>query len=363
MQFVGIIQEQHPDRCKLFLQWKKMDMPVLVDSFNVLELQVVPVVLGVDGQLGIHSLPRDPGAVEAAFVKRTFDAPEPSPEPKDAVRSLLAPLPLESREPKRLGSIIERLRSATTQHRNDGRVWFALGVAYRMRYDSPLRRADDFQHAVDAWQRALDANPNQYIWRRRIQQYGPRLDKPYPFYDWVPLARREIRGRGEAPARLTVEPGGAEFAHPQKQFDAVQDAPDPDPQDRITRDTQPLIRIEHAVVPPVVRPGSAVRVHLTLRPNRAAGGHWNNEAGPLTVVVRPPEGWRADPRVVRVDVPADKPVSEEPRHGEFELRAPRTLHGDAVEVPAYALYYVCEDADGRCVYRRQDIRLRIGVRR
>src|SRR5262249_51755179 len=62
---------------------------------------------------------------------------------------------------------------------------FRLGVAYRMRYDSSRRQPGDFQKALIAWQDALDLNADQYIWRRRIQQYGPRLDKPYPFYDWI----------------------------------------------------------------------------------------------------------------------------------------------------------------------------------
>jgi hypothetical protein len=39
------------------------------------------------------------------------------------------------------------------------------------------------QKAVQYWTMALDMDSNQYIWRRRIQQYGPRLEKPYSFYD------------------------------------------------------------------------------------------------------------------------------------------------------------------------------------
>ena len=73
-----------------------------------------------------------------------------------------------------------------------GLTHFHLGVAYRKRYDSDHRQPEDFQMAVEHWGKALDIDPNQYIWRRRIQQYGPRLDKPYSFYDWVGEARREI---------------------------------------------------------------------------------------------------------------------------------------------------------------------------
>ena len=28
VQLVGLIQEQHPERCALFMQWKQMDFPI-----------------------------------------------------------------------------------------------------------------------------------------------------------------------------------------------------------------------------------------------------------------------------------------------------------------------------------------------
>ena len=92
--------------------------------------------------------------------------------------------------------------------------WFRLGVAHRMRHESPGRRPGDFQAAIDAWCRALELDPNQYIWRRRIEQYGPRLAKPYAFYDWVAQAKAEVSRRGEMPVALTVEPYGSELAGP-----------------------------------------------------------------------------------------------------------------------------------------------------
>ena len=48
IQLVGLIQEQHPDRCKLFMQWKQMDWPVLVDPLNLLEVSAVPLALLID---------------------------------------------------------------------------------------------------------------------------------------------------------------------------------------------------------------------------------------------------------------------------------------------------------------------------
>ena len=46
-RMVGIIQEQHPDRCRLFLQWKEMDFPILVDSLNRIGVSAVPLLWAV----------------------------------------------------------------------------------------------------------------------------------------------------------------------------------------------------------------------------------------------------------------------------------------------------------------------------
>jgi len=75
-----------------------------------------------------------------------------------------------------------------------------------MRFDSISPQTQDFEKALKHWQIALDMNPSQYIWRRRIQQYGPRLDKPYSFYDWITQARKDILKRGETPVELNAEP-------------------------------------------------------------------------------------------------------------------------------------------------------------
>ncbi len=48
IQMVGIIQEQHPDRARLFMQWKDMGWPILVDSYDLLEVPVVPITLAID---------------------------------------------------------------------------------------------------------------------------------------------------------------------------------------------------------------------------------------------------------------------------------------------------------------------------
>src|SRR5262249_9321156 len=161
------------------------------------------------------------------------------------------------------------------------------GVCYRRRCETTLRRQGDFQAAVDRWGRALDLDPNQYIWRRRIQQYGPRLDKPYAFYDWVETAEKDLRARGEKPVPLAVRPGGAEIAQPVKALAAPAEARAPDPDGKVHRDKDGLIRAEVTVAPARVRPGQAVRVHVVLRPDAKKLAHWNNEAEPLRLWVDP----------------------------------------------------------------------------
>jgi hypothetical protein len=48
-------------------------------------------------------------------------------------------------------------------------------------------------------------------------------------------------------------------------------------------------------------------------------------------------------------------VSLETRVIEAEVRAPEELGRGPVTIPGYALYYVCEDVNGVCMYRRQDV--------
>jgi hypothetical protein len=47
---------------------------------------------------------------------------------------------------------------------------------------------------------------------------------------------------------------------------------------------------------------------------------------------------------------------------EFELHSPPDAEPGRIAIPAYALYYVCEDVDGTCLFRRQDVLLEVQVR-
>ena len=372
---MGIIQEQHPDRCRLFMQWKRMDWPVLVDALNLYGVSAVPIAYAIDEAGIVRAVNPKPAELDA-FLERPAPAPPARPpatrldlekmrpdtsaETPAAWRAYAHALFLWGGD-DRLAEAIAAYECALALAPGDGPTEFRLGVALRRRHDAAGRQTGDFQAAALHWARALERDPNQYIWRRRIQQFGPRLDKPYPFYEWVEEARVAIRARGEEPTQLLTEPSGSEIATPADRFAADESAPrEPDPAGRVHRDDGRLIRVETAVVPPSVGPAGVTRVHLLLRPNAEHAAHWNNEVEPVRAFLNPPAGWSVDQREARARQPLSA-VSTEPRDVQFELKAPPALAGQAVSVPGYALYYVCQEADGVCLFRRQDFVLSVGV--
>ena len=80
IQMAGIIEEQHPDRARLFMQWKQMPWPVLVDSLDLLGVSAVPTTLAVDEYGVIRKVNPDPGEIEEKFINRTFERPVSLPE-------------------------------------------------------------------------------------------------------------------------------------------------------------------------------------------------------------------------------------------------------------------------------------------
>lgn len=365
--FVGIDQEQHAERCALFAQWKELDMPILWDPFNLTGSEVVPNFIAVDERGIVRSLRPDRETFLEDFLGVDFaardaqqaeeDGPLPEDEeaqPSDAdvcgFRDLHGETDLWSEllQGRGLDAHVDELVAASAAAPEDAALAFRTGVALRMRSDSGAHRPDDFQAAIDHWTRALALNPNQYIWRRRIQQYGPRMDKPYPFYTWVETAVKELRERGEEPRLLHAALTPAELAQPHR-FEEDTDAPtDPDPDGRIHRDEAGLVSIESAVAFDTSRKRPVASVHLTLRPSEPLEAHWNHEAGPpVQVYVGGPH-----PRLLEVPPLPDRPTSADPISLTFEVELPADT--DALDVPAHALYYVCEGREGACLYLRQD---------
>jgi hypothetical protein len=376
---LGVTQEQHADRCRLFAQWKRLDWPILHDPINLLEAPAVPIIVAIDEHGIVRAIRPRPETFAAEFLDKTFadDAPPGPPRsaglPDPALLRRKAEANPDAGAWKAVGDALtiwggwERVDDAIDAYAralaldpSDKHALFRLGVAHRIRYESARRRPGDFQAAIDAWGRALALDPNQYIWRRRIEQYGPRLAKPYSFYDWVAQARAELARRGETPVPLPVEPYGSELAGPVRDVLAEVSAPsEPDPKGQVHRDQQRLIEAEVVVVPARVRPGQAARVHVTFRPAAAHQARWNNESKPLRVWVAGAEGWTIASRLLEAP-PGDQPESVEVRRLDFEVKAPPTAVG-TTRLAAYALYNTCEEPGGRCLFLRQDLTIELDV--
>lgn len=369
IEVVGIVIEQHPDRARLFMQWKQMGWPLLVDALDRIDMPLVPATLLLDEHGVVRHVQSigydkvDPRQAVEAHLAATWEAP---PQPRAAAPDVEALRAAEDWlglgdalfEWGPVDGAIAAFEQATQVDPESGAAWFRLGVALRARYDSPDRHDGDFQAAVDAWSRALDIDPNNYIWRRRIQQFGPRLPKPYPFYDWIDEARADIRARGETPVPLVAEPTGAETASPEATFTPDAGATEPDPEGRIHRDDGTFVQVETVAVPSRVAPGETARVHVVLRPNLARKAHWNNEAEDTLVWLGGP--FDTSERLHAVGRPPEV-VSTEARRVEAEVRVPDDASPGAVALPGHALVYVCEDVDGTCLYRRRDFTVSLVV--
>jgi hypothetical protein len=374
---IGVAQEQHADRCRLFLQWQRIGWPVMHDPVNSVGIDKVPVAIAIDENGIVRDAAPQPDAIESAFVNKSFKgeaeslgsdayhAPDPRVTRRRAGEAKIAEVYCDHGQalvlagaPAQVVEAIETYEKAVAENKKLAEAHFGLGVAYRMRCDGPGRQPGDFQAAVSAWESALRLAPNNYICRRRIQQYGPRLDKPYPFYDWVATARSEIESRGETPVPLVAEPIGAELAD-KDAGGAVQGRPPKgDRQGKIDRDDAPLILLEPTVVHSTQRSKTEpVEVHLSFRPDPDRDGHWNNEAEPLRVWLAKVKGAKVSPRFLEAAA-FPGAVSDETRTLSFAVtpgkKAKRTL-----TVKGYALYNICQGAGGKCLYRRQDFRVKI----
>jgi tetratricopeptide (TPR) repeat protein len=378
---LGIAQEQHVMRSRLFAQWQQLDWPILHDPLNVMQVTAVPIEVTIDEYGIVRSLRPRRETLAQGFLDKAFSADGvkgASVEPGQAIKPDLEELQRRAEQAqtadawRKLGDALVLWRGlpriddaigAYTQaircQADDGDAHFRLGVCYRMRCESAQRWPTDFQKAVDHWTKAREIRPNQYIWRRRIEQYGPRLTKPYPFYDWVETASAAIRARGEQPVELKILPTGSELATPARNFGAEKQTAPPNPLGGIQSDTKSLILSEVTVVPPQVKPEKSVRVHVTLRPNDTLKAHWNNEAEPLKLWLELPPAWQARPQLLVVSHP-NQPESSEPRQLEFELRTPADARGK-YKLTAHAWYYVCEDVGGTCFFLHQAIPIAVTV--
>ncbi|MFT4540848.1 MAG: hypothetical protein ACI835_003307 [Planctomycetota bacterium] len=381
---IGITQEQHPDRCQLFAQWQEFDWPILWDPFNLTGASSVPIVTGVD-EFGRVTEKLEPRSFEDRFLYADFPEgdrlmlPEPAVlrahQSKDVLdrASALAKLmwgggAWAESDPRH--AAIAWLEEEARRDGANASAAFELGVAYRLRYDlnqlGQRHRPLDFQDSLDAWRTALALDQNQYIWRRRIQQYGPRLDKPYPFYDWVERAKADLVAKGKLPTPLLTPLTGSELASGTNAMPTnLGEHSAPDPGRKAPIDKGEWIQIESAVATHTgkrgarVRASGASRIHLVLRPNAKKQVHWGDEAGATLVWVATPRDWRIERNLYTLAVPDGQQNSGRARTLDFEIVAPQQRGDGPSRLRGYVLYYVCEGEGGKCAYFRQDFEVSI----
>lgn len=380
LQVIGVVQEQHAERCRLYAEWQGLDWPILHDPINLLECNAVPITVAID-EKGIVRSTRP----TKAWLRETFLATD--------VASAGDTLAIESGVFNSTQRLLELQAAATA--RNDAEAWqslgdhlmlwdskrhdlavdayrrslhlqddphghFRLGVALRRRSESSERQAGDFAQAVTHWSAALRGDPNQYIWRRRIQQYGPRLDKPYPFYDWVDEAITDLKKRGVAAnlVDLKVPLSGAEIAQPSTKRTSKSDKKpltSPDPTNRITRDQGDYVKMNATVVR-ASNAAQAVRVHLSFELTENAV--WNNEARPLQVWFDEAAGLSTSASFVEHAPKIAAAESREDRVVDVEFRANTPVEQ---ALTGFVLYYICEKSTNQCILRRQDFSVPIKI--
>ena len=357
VELIGLIQEQHPDRCRLFMQWQDMDFPILVDSLNRIGVAAVPLLWAIDEFGIVQAVRPDFEWFRDEFLPTEY--PEPGQERDEDL--IVEDDGVDAYLKGRWDDAVEFWTTATAKKPDDARAWFRRGCAHRSRLDLGAAGPEDFQQSVRAWTRSLNLDRRNYIFRRRVEQYGPAMAKPYPFYDWVERARAEVGERGDTPSALASEPAGAELAA-RASFQAAADdqEEEPDPGDDLDLD-EGLVAVQAAIAPCPALPGQSVRVAVQLTPSKGLDAHWTNDAGPTTLVVRAPEGWKTSAAVQRSAVPTDGATSAETRLLDFELWVPESAAGQSFDLELYAVYFVCEGQEDRCLFLRQNIELELEV--
>ncbi|MDA7978376.1 MAG: hypothetical protein MPJ50_06360 [Pirellulales bacterium] len=387
---LGVVQEQHPDRTRLYAQWQQLQWPILHDPINVIETAAVPMFVAIDEHGIVRSTRANARTFADEFLNKEFaDDATAEVEPAftadiDAWQDFAKHFESQAATDALVADVGKQRAANIARGYADGlmlwseenvddkaiatyelseQLWprpltrFRLGVAHRARYETPRGQSSDFQQAIDFWNSALAEEPNQYIWRRRIQQYGPRLIKPYPFYDWVETAQADVSARGEEPIALRAPLSPAEIARPARQFGEQASATNPDPDAKILRDTAGLIATEATVVSTSDRQGVVATIHFKFTPAQLLKAHWNNEAEPMRLWIDPPEGWKVTQQLLEAPQ-GDAAETNEVRRLSVEIRSDKPITAP-VKLSAFALYNVCEDLGGVCQFLRQDVSVEI----
>lgn len=352
LEVFGLLQEQHPHRARLFSQWKKLSFPLYADPLNTLDVAAVPITLLVD-EKGVIRF-RNPNDQQlATFIKTKYTEPAPKAKPVPGHEfASVDELVLKGK----LQEAITAYHRLLEKDPKNGRLHFRLGCTYRMVFDAD-GKPEHFTKAAHHWRVATNINGGQYIWRRRIQQYGPLTDKPYPFYDWVPAAQAEIEKRGEKAIQLKVplsysEQMGRNGKHKNAASTMLDKAPDG--LATILKDDA-HIQLQAVVLPSRARKSGVYRVHLVLKPN-GKNTVWNNESDPVQIWIGKPQQGHKHPQGLTIPTKALTENSDETRSIEFDWHV-----NDGKPLTGYAIYHLCDKKTGQCTIRKQAFTVKAGL--
>jgi len=358
LALVGIVQEQHPDRARLFAQWQGLDFPILWDPFNLTGSKVVPITLAVDEHGIVRAVNPEREKFEDEFLRVVFPPTAHSAAARVEIPGAIADL--MAHDPAQLDAAVAALESAASRTPIDSIALFRAGVARRLRYDADGGNAADFQGSLDHWRGAWSLDPEQYIWRRRTQQYGPRMDKPYPFYDWVAEAQAQITARGETPVALGAQLTPSELAE-KGRFVPGGDEEEPDALKKVPLDTEGWLAIESATAFDTSGQTPVASLHLVLQPNAKLDVHFDDEAGPVVVwlgSVDQPDGFEFEARHHQLR-PAKTGRAAEERRLAVDTRLRAGSRGGKLR--GYVLFYGCQGVEGTCRYLRHDFEVELRV--
>ena len=366
---LGVMHDQHRDRCALFARWKGIDFPILHDPMNLSNVSRLPTVVGLDEHGVVRVVDPDPDQLVKGFVRKKYKAPKhlrtpltDLPDPRHTQRIAGESRSAEGlREhgdalllrgnPPQIDEAIRIYQQVLQMNPKDWLGHFHLGVAFRTRYDGPGRQPGDFQAAIDAWYAALRLKKKNDVLGGRLQQFGLRHEKPAAMYGWVETARREITASGEMPVELAVEPSPIERAKPRKKFKRAKgDAPEGDPDGKIARDDGKLIELETVVVPSMKKKAYA-QVLLIFRPNPDRAVTWSDAADPLRVWIERPKAVKLGRKFVEFSNPPSA-TSDEERMLNVEIKCGKKTDKESATLRGYALYRVTQSAGEPKLLRR-----------
>lgn len=372
---LGAMLEHHRDRCRLFAQWKGIEIPVLHDPLNQAGVEKLPLLVGVDEHGVVQVIDPDPGRFTQDFISKKF---KPSPL---AIRAPVVNLP----NPKYTARMAEEARNAKgwREHGDalvlaglspqineailtypqalkvdpqDSLSYFRLGAAYRLRYDSSERQPGDFQAAIDAWQEAVRVAPRNKVFHSNIQRYGVRHEKPASMYRWIKTARRELLARGETPVQLNVEPSPIEFAKRTKKFTSSHNTgPANDVSKQETQDGQRAVDFESVVVRSTRSKSKRRHAQVLLIFRPIGGRSWYKQGEPMRVWIEPPKYLKVNRRFIEF-ANSESATSGKERTLNFEVSVAKKMRKKPISIKGHAVFQMMDGEEPKQLRRDFEVK-------